>query len=101
MVLGKSNKKIDKIIKPMEMNFKASRLLKRAALPSSPAFLLFFIRLVLIEHLLCSRNAASFLGYNGKRKLRMLKKKTKTLMKLTVQWRMADTNHRVPQINVL
>lgn len=59
----------------MEMNFKASRLLKWAALPSSSAFLLFFIRLVLIEHLLCSRYTASFLGYNGKRKLRMLKKK--------------------------
>ena len=44
------------------MNFKTSSLLKLF----SP--LLFFIQLVLIEHLLCTRHAASCLGYSGGRK---------------------------------
>ena len=53
----------NKIIKPMDMNFKTSSLLKLVFSP-----LLFFIQLVLTEHLLCTRHAASCLGYSGGRK---------------------------------
>lgn len=47
----------------MDMNFKTSSLLKLVFSP-----LLFFIQLVLTEHLLCTRHAASCLGYSGGRK---------------------------------
>lgn len=47
----------------MDMNFKTSSLLKLVFCP-----LLFFIQLVLTEHLLCTRHAASCLGYSGGRK---------------------------------
>lgn len=53
----------NKIIKPMDMNFKTSSLLKLVFSP-----LLFFIQLVLTEHLLCTRHTASCLGYSGGRK---------------------------------
>lgn len=53
----------NKIIKLMDMNFKTSSLLKLVFSP-----VLFFIQLVLTEHLLCTRHAASCLGYCGGRK---------------------------------